>query len=101
MGPQTLPDTPKAAELLQIALGAVAGLAVGALAGAAVFQSVVVALLGALGGAVLGLIAALKRIEGYVDYADSLSRSFAHAKCGVRRHGYQGRGVVVTYSRHL
>jgi hypothetical protein len=71
MGPQTVPDTPKAAELLQIALGAVAGLAGGALAGAAFFQSAVVALLGALGGAVFGLIAALKRIEGDEGNADS------------------------------
>jgi hypothetical protein len=39
-------------------------LAGGALAGAAAFQSVAMALLGGIGGAVLGLIAALKRIEG-------------------------------------
>ena len=71
MEPQTVPETPKVAELLQIGLGAVIGLAVGALAGAAAFQSVVVALLGALGGAVFGLIAALKRIEGHESDADS------------------------------
>jgi hypothetical protein len=61
---QTVPEAPRAAELLQIALGGVAGLVGGALAGAAVFQSVIVALLGGMGGAVFGLIAALKRLEG-------------------------------------
>jgi hypothetical protein len=71
MGLQTVSDTPKAAELLQIALSAVGGVVLGALAGAAVFQSVVVALLGALGGAVIGLLAALRRIEGDVGDADS------------------------------
>ncbi len=64
MGPQTVPQGPKVAGLWQIALGGAAGLAGGALAGGAVFQSLVVALLGGMGGAVVGLIAALKRIEG-------------------------------------
>jgi hypothetical protein len=63
MGLQARQATPTVAELLQITLGAVAGLAGGALVGAAVFQSLVVALLSGMGGAVFGLIAALKRIE--------------------------------------
>jgi hypothetical protein len=60
----TVREAPRAAEALQIALRAVAGLVGGAVAGAAVFQSAVVALLGGVGGAVFGMIAALKRIEG-------------------------------------
>jgi hypothetical protein len=63
MGLQTA-DKPRAVELLQIALGGMAGLLVGALAGAAAFQSEIVALAGGLAGAVFGLIAALKYIEG-------------------------------------
>jgi hypothetical protein len=51
-------------ELLEIALGGLTGLVVGALAGAAAFQSEIVALAGSMGGAIFGLIAALKRIEG-------------------------------------
>ena len=64
MGPQTVPQPPRAVELLQIALGGMTGLLGGALAGAAAFQSVVMGLMGGLGGAVFGLIAAFKRIEG-------------------------------------
>jgi len=64
MGRKIVREGPKAVELLQIALGGMAGLVGGALAGAAVFQSEIVALAGGMGGAMLGLIAALKRIEG-------------------------------------
>jgi hypothetical protein len=64
MALQTVRETPRAGELLRIALGGLAGSVGGAVAGAAAFQSEVMALLGALGGAVFGLIAALKRIEG-------------------------------------
>jgi hypothetical protein len=64
MDPQTVPQKPRAAELLHIAVGAMAGLLAGALAGAAAFQSVVVALVGGVGGAVFGMIAVLKRLEG-------------------------------------
>jgi hypothetical protein len=71
MALQSVRETPRAVELLHIALGGIAGLAGGAIAGAAAFQSVVMALLAGLGGAVFGLIAALKRIEGDVgDEAD-------------------------------
>ena len=80
MVPQTVAEGPKAVELLQIALGGMAGLVGGALAGAAVFQSEIVALAGGLGGAIFGLIAALKRIEG----EDGLGR--------------QGNGVVAQAS---
>ena len=51
MGREIVREGPKAVELLQIALGGMAGLVGGALAGG-------------MGGAMLGLIAALKRIEG-------------------------------------
>jgi hypothetical protein len=63
MAPQTV-GKPRAVELLQIAVGGVAGLVGGSLAGVAVFQSAIMALVGGMGGAVFGLIAALKGIEG-------------------------------------
>src|SRR4051794_17836079 len=64
MRPQAATDEPRAIELLQIALGGMAGLLVGALAGAVAFQSVVMGLAGGMGGVIFGLIAALKYVEG-------------------------------------
>jgi hypothetical protein len=70
MALQTVRGTPRATGWLQIGLGGIAGFVGGAVAGAAVFQSVVVALLGGVGGTVCGLITALKRIEGDVEDGD-------------------------------